>query len=244
MNKLTLQLANHLLEIRPTEPISINGVIAYMTLSLLNTRLEGNEKFQFFDLLSLNFSPKALSSASYLYDLTTVASYANDEFSSVGIGKSGIFHSKTLDKYFELMAKHAYHMDLQDINYPNQGFQIKLINNWVKSLNDTPFGDIIIDHFPEEIQLVIINEYFIRFKWRFPSKKKFTKMQYFTDIFYRFIKVKTMRIVDVAKYYEDVNLKASVVIIQLKDQEISAVIALPYKNNTVYNLLKRMNVSF
>ncbi|KII73630.1 hypothetical protein RF11_08246 [Thelohanellus kitauei] len=167
-----------------------------------------------------------------------------DEFSKIGVIKSAIFHSRQLVETFKQFAIEKYDIEFINIDPVNNAHQHNTINKWTTLLKNVPFQYILSKPVQEELMLLIINEYSVRFKWLFPVNTRYTRDQTFTDINSISYNVQMMKMVDVFKCIADKELKATIVFIKLETQGTFAVIVLPFIENNIKDLLKNMNVTF
>ncbi|KII71330.1 hypothetical protein RF11_05715 [Thelohanellus kitauei] len=167
-----------------------------------------------------------------------------NEFSMVGTIKSAIFHSRQLVETFKQFGIEKYDFEFINIDPINTARQHNTINQWSKHLLNVPFHHIISQIIREELILLIVNEYSVRFKWLFPINKRYTKDETFTDINSKSHDVRMMRMVDIMKCYIDTELQASIVFVNLETNGTYAAIVLPFPENNVKNLVRNMNVTF
>ncbi|KII61681.1 Plasminogen activator inhibitor 2, macrophage [Thelohanellus kitauei] len=232
INELTLKLANFLMEKNGgVESLSISGVIIYMTLSLIHYGLHGSDKDKLSDFLNSNFSFSEFACPSYVLQFTCISTFGMEKFSKIGISQSAIFYSTPLEEYFQKFAMRAYKIDYKYLEYTHRGFQMMEMNNWARSLQDSPFTENIDESLDEDLRMLIINAYFIRFHWGLQSKNRYTKLRKFTLNETREVYVKMMRMVNIFRCFDDNTLNASIVFVPLKENNICAAIVLPHEMN-------------
>ncbi|KII73629.1 hypothetical protein RF11_08245 [Thelohanellus kitauei] len=243
INDLTLKLANYLLEEnKGLNTVSVSGYLAYFTLLLVNVGLQGQAKYDLSAYLNCNYS---YIDFSYLYDFLEyecIHSFTMDEFIMIGSVKSAIFHSAPPVENFIQMANYVYNFELVDIDPIYHEGQSNTINQWSLLLKHVPLEYIIPDTFYRELKLLIINEYFIGFKWLTPINKRYTYSETFTNYYSRKITVRMMRMVNYFRCYSDDEFKADIVFVNLETNGTYAVVVYPYVNSSVKDVLKNINV--
>ncbi|KII60626.1 Glia-derived nexin [Thelohanellus kitauei] len=242
VNEMTLKLANFLLtENQQLNMVSISGVIAYMTLSLITIGLLGPSKYELLDFLNCSYSLEEYSYPEYFLIYKCMDVSALDDFSKIGSVKTAIFHSKPALEYFKQIALESFDIDLQSIHSRNNEHQLLTIIHWSKTLKDVPFN--ILHHEPIKIKLslLLISEYFIHFQWKTPFDVQSTKKTVFVDCYNNNRDVEIMRMVDYLRYYDDSELKAWIVFVALEDTDVFAAIVLPYYKNRLVDVLKKMS---
>ncbi|KII72746.1 Serine protease inhibitor 3/4 [Thelohanellus kitauei] len=140
------------------------------------------------------------------------------------------------------MALEVYDFQLQSIDATNNDRQINTINEWAQQLQDVPFRDIFIQPFKDHLSLLIINEYFIRFQWKRQFIERAASVRSFTNIDSNTKQFVMMRRIEYMKYINDKDMKASVVFVPLEENDMYAAVVLPFDDQNVLDLLKRMNV--
>ncbi|KII73955.1 hypothetical protein RF11_03762 [Thelohanellus kitauei] len=243
INELTLKLANFLLhENERINSVSISGYITYLTLLLLNIGLQGQAKYDLSVLLNCNYSYIQYSLIKNVFEFDCIHSFKMDEFMKVGNVKSAIFHSNHHMETFQAIAMETYNFELIEVDPRNNDLQKFIINYWGQTLKHVPFHDILFEPYTTDLQLLIINEYFISFKWKLPANPRYTNILEFTDISFITTQVKMMRMVDHYRFYNDQELQALIAFIELEEKNTYAVVVLPYLNNNIQSVLKGMEV--
>ncbi|KII73637.1 hypothetical protein RF11_08253 [Thelohanellus kitauei] len=107
---------------------------------------------------------------------------------------------------------------------------------------EVPFHYIIYETLPADLKLLIINEYFVGFKFMNSAKKKYSKRSTFIDKNNRKIKVTMMRMVDFFRFFNDTQLKASVFFIDLTLNGTYAALVVPHNDNNPKNIVNNLNV--
>ncbi|KII64053.1 Antithrombin-III [Thelohanellus kitauei] len=243
VNEFTLKLANFLLKDDVKMfGFSISGFVAYMTLSFVSNGLQGHTKDQLLHLLNCNFSNMEISYTRTQMETQCLNSFLMDEFSAIGSAQSAIFHSKPVFENFQQMARDFYDIEMHPIDPTNHDIQQYTIDEWSKKLIGVYFNDVFKESIHEDISILIVNEYFARFKWKTPFNPRSIIKGIFTDISMNNITADFMKMTDIFRFYNDVVIGASIIFIPLVDDDMYAVIMLPYPDKNLLDILPRINV--
>ncbi|KII67022.1 Alpha-1-antitrypsin [Thelohanellus kitauei] len=242
INDLTLKLANYFMaDDDHLSSFSVNGLITYLTLSLVNIGLLGPVKYQLLDFLKCNYTFVLISYPSYFLQYKCVDSFTLDEFLKIGNVKSAIFHSSPIIQNFRQIAHQTINMEFYHIDPKNKENQSSTIFEWARRLEDISFQININEPYEQDLSLLVMNQYYTRFQWKTPFHLRSTKRsQKFTDVYNVEREVQMMRRVEILKYCNDPFMKASMVFIPLQEDDLYAAVVLPYFDSTLKNLLKIM----
>ncbi|KII64058.1 Antithrombin-III [Thelohanellus kitauei] len=241
VNEFTFKLANFLIEEDGRLfAFSISGFIAYLTLSLVNKGLTGSTKDQLIDLLNCNFSNIEISNTRSRMENQCTDLLRMNQFSKIGSAKSAIFHSKPVMEIFSQIALEYYDTEMRSVDPTNNDLQQARINAWGNTLLEVPYTNIFVESYNEELSLLIMNEYFARFKWKIPFHPQATRRGFFKDIGMNEIAVNFLKKVEYLKYYNDTALGASIVFLSLEEYDTYGAIVLPYPDNNIQDLLRKI----
>ncbi|KII73633.1 hypothetical protein RF11_08249 [Thelohanellus kitauei] len=242
INELTLKLANNLLEKNAQmNMVAISGYIAYFTLLLLNFGLQGQAKYDLSAFLDCNYSFLEFSFEKNIFEYDCINLLTIDEFYQIGSVRSAIFHSRLLVESFKEVAGETYDFEFKSIDSTNIANQNKTINEWTNLLKSVPYKYIFSEAYRTEFILFIFNEFYIKFRWLIPANTRYSRNQIFTDINSMEYKIRMMRMIDYFGFYNDTDLKASIVFVKLEINGTYAAIVLPFIDNNIAYVLKHMN---
>ncbi|KII73631.1 hypothetical protein RF11_08247 [Thelohanellus kitauei] len=245
INDLTIKLANHLLvQNEGINVVSFSGYLVYLTLLLINFGLQGQAKYNVSAFVNCNYSYIDFSFTKNVFEYECIDYFTMEEFSKVSTIKSAIFHSRRLVETFKQFALEKYDTEFINIDRMYNLRQMNTIKEWSVLLKRVPFYEILSEQGHEDLMLLFVQEYFVRFKWLIPLNKRNTKGKTFTDINSQTYNVKTMRIVDILNCYIDKESKASIVYVNLETNGTYAAVVLPFPDNNVKNLLQNITVIF
>ncbi|KII73625.1 hypothetical protein RF11_08240 [Thelohanellus kitauei] len=245
VNKLTLNLAKYYLEQnRGVNTISVSGYLAYFTLLLVNTGLQGQAKYDLSAFLDCNYSYLQFSECYKFLEYECIHSFTIDEFSMIGRVKSAIFHSSPPVEDFKRIAYESYDFEHISIHPTDGARQYYAMEYWTELLKNVPISRILPESVYTELKLMILHEYIVSFKWLKPAKARYTQIAPFTDLYSRIIPVKMMRMIDYYKCFHDDDVRASILFIDLETNGTYAVVVLPYLNENIMDVIKRLNVFY
>ncbi|KII73632.1 Serpin B13 [Thelohanellus kitauei] len=242
INELTLKLANYLYEKHAQmNTVSFSGYMAYFTLLLLNFGLQGQAKYDLSAFLDCNYSYIEFSFEKNVFEYECISLLTIDEFYQIGSVRSAIFNSILLVESFKQMAIETYDFEFKSINPTNIADQYKTITEWTNLLKNAPYKYLFPEAYGTELEIFIFNELFIKFRWLIPANIRYSGNQIFTDINSMQYQIRMMRMIDFFGFYNDTDLKASIVFVKLELNGTYAAIVLPFVDNNIAYVLKNMN---
>ncbi|KII73956.1 Serpin I2 [Thelohanellus kitauei] len=241
INELTLKIARYFIEnSERLDIVSVSGYVAYLTFLLVNIGLRGQAKYELSLFLNCNFSSIDYSPIDNIFNYECIDFFRMEEFFKIGMAQSAIFYSKPLVERFVQIALETYGFDHSYIDPTNIDIQTYTIEQWMKSIMKAPIYDLL-QNLKEELRLLIINAYFVRFKWKIPCIKRHTHFGHFTNIYSEKIKVYMIRMIDDYRYYNDEDFKTSVVFVALEQNDTYAAIVLPGEGINIFYVIEHMN---
>ncbi|KII73634.1 hypothetical protein RF11_08250 [Thelohanellus kitauei] len=223
INQLSLKLANYYFDNHEEmTTISVSGYVTYFTLLLINFGLQGQAKYDLSAFLDCNYSYIEFSFEKNVFEYECINLLRMDELSHIGSARSAIFHSRYLFETFQLMAIQSFDFQPKPIDPVNSQHQYFSIYEWSNIFKKLPHGYIFSESQLSELILFIVNEIEIKFQWFAPANKRYTRTKTFTDIYSRQYEIKMMRLIDYLSFYNDLQLKASIYFVRLKQTGILA----------------------